>query len=84
MPKPKSIDPGVQKNVAIPQSVLTQVDVFLYSSHEGRVPHGAYSRLITLLLRDWLAKLPNLTEPAPAPAPATAETLLAQLGDGHG
>ena len=80
MPKPKLLDPGVSKNISIPQSVVEQVDALLYSQIESRVPHGAYSRLVTMLLRDWLGRLPALTEPAPA----TVETLLAQLGDNHG
>ena len=73
MPKPKSLDPGVSKNISIPQSVVEQVDALLYSQIESRVPHGAYSRLVTMLLRDWLAKLPALT-----PVP-TGASLLAEL-----
>lgn len=77
MPKPKSLDPGVSKNISIPQSVVEQVDALLYSQIESRVPHGAYSRLVTMLLRDWLGRLPALT-----PAP-TGASLLAELsGDG--
>lgn len=73
MPKPKSLDPGVSKNISIPQSVVEQVDALLYSQIESRVPHGAYSRLVTMLLRDWLGRLPALT-----PA-STGASLLAEL-----
>ena len=79
MPKPKSLDPGVSKNISIPQSVVEQVDALLYSQIESRVPHGASSPLPTMPLRPCPGRLPDLTEPAPA----TAETLLAQLGDDH-
>ena len=58
MPKPKAIDPGISKNISIPESVVSQVDARLFSATEARVPHGAYSRLITMLLRQWLEKLP--------------------------
>lgn len=58
MPKPKSIDPGISKNISIPASLVTQTDNLLFSVTEGRVPHGAYSRLFTLLLRKWLSALP--------------------------
>ena len=73
MPKPKSLDPGVSKNISIPQSVVEQVDSLLYSQIESRVPHGAYSRLVTMLLRDWLGRLPPLT-----PA-RSGDALLAEL-----
>ena len=59
MPKPKSIDPGISKNISIPESVVAQVDALLFSATEARVPHGAYSRLITMLLRQWLEKFPT-------------------------
>ena len=58
MPKPKSIDPGISKNISIPASLVAQTDDLLFSATEGRVPHGAYSRLFTLLLRKWLSDLP--------------------------
>ena len=60
MPKPKAVDPGVSKNVSIPESVVSRVDSVLFSYTEDRVPHGAYSRLITMLLRQWLEKCPTV------------------------
>lgn len=58
MPKPKSIDPGISKNISIPASLVAQTDDLLFSVTEGRVPHGAYSRLFTMLLHRWLSDLP--------------------------
>ena len=60
MPKPKSIDPGISKNISIPASLVAQTDDLLFSAAEGRVPHGAYSRLFTMLLRRWLSDLPTV------------------------
>lgn len=74
MPKPKSIDPGVSKNVSIPESVVSRVDSVLFSYTEARVPHGAYSRLITMLLRQWLEKLPTV-EASVSPAEALLKEL---------
>ena len=74
MPKPKSIDPGISKNISIPASIVTQTDDLLFSDAEGRVPHGAYSRLITLLLRKWLSDLPAAEVRA-----TPAEKLLSEL-----
>ena len=74
MPKPKAIDPGISKNISIPGSVVSQVDTLLFSPTEARVPHGAYSRLITMLLRQWLEKLPTAEVHA-----SPAEALLKEL-----
>lgn len=74
MPKPKSIDPGISKNISIPASLVTQTDNLLFSVTEGRVPHGAYSRLFTLLLRKWLSDLPDAEVRA-----TPAEQLLSEL-----
>ena len=74
MPKPKSIDPGVSKNISIPASLVAQTDDLLFSNAEGRVPHGAYSRLFTLLLRKWLSDLPAAEVRA-----TPAEQLLSEL-----
>ena len=74
MPKPKSIDPGISKNISIPASLVAQADNLLFSTTEGRVPHGAYSRLFTLLLRKWLSDLPAAKVRA-----TPAEQLLSEL-----
>ena len=74
MPKPKSIDPGISKNISIPASLVAQTDNLLFSATEGRVPHGAYSRLFALLLRKWLSDLPAAEVRA-----TPAEQLLSEL-----
>lgn len=74
MAKPKAIDPGISKNISIPESVVSQVDALLFSATEARVPHGAYSRLITMLLRQWLEKLPTV-EASVSPAEALLKEL---------
>ena len=74
MPKPKSIDPGISKNISIPASLVVQTDDLLFSATEGRVPHGAYSRLFTMLLRKWLSDLPTVGVRA-----TPAEQLLSEL-----
>ena len=74
MPKPKSIDPGISQNISITASLVAQTDNLLFSATEGRVPHGAYSRLFTLLLRKWLSDLP-----AAEVRTTPAEQLLSEL-----
>jgi hypothetical protein len=50
MPKPKKVIRPVNKKIAIPEDVVLRVDLELYSELEGRVPHGAWSELVTKLL----------------------------------
>lgn len=50
-----AVDRPERKNITIPTSVLAKVELALYSSIEGRVPHGSWSELVTGLLREWLA-----------------------------
>jgi hypothetical protein len=51
MPKPPNLIPTKQLNVALPLPVFSQLMLHLNSDVEGRVPHGAYSRFLTELLR---------------------------------
>jgi len=43
--------PSEQLNLALPLPVYTQLTAHLWSDLEARVPHGAYSRFLTDLLR---------------------------------
>lgn len=52
MSKPLSIIPSRQLNVALPLPVFTRLMLHLNSDLEGRVPHGAYSRFLTDILRE--------------------------------
>ena len=58
-----------QVKLSIPTELHTDVVRHLYSSVEWRVPYGAWSRLITNLLRIWIKqrdgvvdKLPDIPE----------------------
>lgn len=55
MPKTPNLIPSKHLNVALPLPVLTQLNLELYSELEGRVPHGAYSRFLTELIREHFA-----------------------------
>jgi len=55
MAKHPNLIPSQQLNVALPLPVYTQLTAHLYSPLEGRVPHGAYSRFLTDLLREQFA-----------------------------
>ena len=59
MPKPRRVDRPVEKSISLPQTLCAQVDIMLYSELEGRVPFGAWSKLMESLLAEWLAKINN-------------------------
>jgi len=56
MPKPPNLIPSKQLNVALPLPEFTQLMLHLNSDLEGRVPHGAYSRFLTDLLREYFSR----------------------------
>lgn len=57
MSRPPNIIPGVKVHVHIPEDLKLKVDLLLYSASEHRVPHGAYSRFFTDLVRQYLTQL---------------------------
>jgi hypothetical protein len=57
MPKPRRTDRPVEKSINLPQTLCAQVDLLLYSELEGRVPFGAWSKLIEQLLKSHVDKL---------------------------
>lgn len=52
--KPKLQDRPVEKNISLPSSIVSLVDAQLADRLTNRPPHGAYSKLVTALLRAWL------------------------------
>lgn len=56
MPRPTKADRPVHKKLALPQSIVAQVDLKLYSDLEQTVPYGAWSALVAQLLQEWLKK----------------------------
>lgn len=54
MPRPKNPFPGIRSQILIPEDVRARLSLALYSPAEQRVPYGAYSALVTQLLREWL------------------------------
>ena len=54
MPRPSKVDRPVGVKVWLPQSIHDKLKRELYSEIEGRVPYGAQSELVELLVTDWL------------------------------
>lgn len=56
MPRPARVIRPIEKKLSLPGDIVTRVDLILYSSLEERVPHGAWSKLVEQLLREFLEK----------------------------
>ena len=52
--KHKRSDRPVEKTINIPTSIISKVDAQIVDPITTRPPHGAYSRIVTALLRKWL------------------------------
>lgn len=57
MPRPRKAIRPLNKKISIPEDIATRVDLQLFSELEGKVPHAAWSELVTGLLKDWLEKV---------------------------
>lgn len=54
MAKPARIDRPIKKNLSLPESLVTRVELLLYNEVEKKVPFGAWQELVTRLLDEWL------------------------------
>lgn len=66
MPRPKLAIRPVEKNINLPQTICTKVDLILFSEIEGRVPHGAWSKYICHLIEADLKARAERKRDAPA------------------
>ena len=62
MAKPKNIDRPKEKNLSLPGSLVDRIDLALYSEVEGRVPHGAWAKMLTNTLTNKFIIHPQLRE----------------------
>lgn len=46
----------IARQIHIPETVVAKVDLILYNPRTGVRRHGAWSALVTQLLREWLEK----------------------------
>jgi hypothetical protein len=56
MARPRKAVRPIEKNISIPEDLVCKVDLRLFSELEGRVPHGAWSRYVSGLIRKELAE----------------------------
>lgn len=56
MARRPNIIPGVKLTLVLPLDVLSRLNAHLYSSVEGRIPHGAYQRFFVERINEFFAK----------------------------
>jgi hypothetical protein len=50
MPKPRKAVRPIEKTINLPETLVVQVDLILWSELEQRVPHGAWARYVQNLI----------------------------------
>jgi hypothetical protein len=56
MPKPPRADRPIEKTLSLPTSLVTKVDLILFSDIEQRVPHGAWRDYVVALIEQDLQR----------------------------
>lgn len=56
MPRRAAIIPNRKLTTTLPPELLDQLDEFLFSSVEGRVPQGAYQKWISERIREFFSR----------------------------
>lgn len=57
MARPRKTDRPVEKSISMRASLVAEVDLHLFSELEGKVPFGAWSKLVEQLLTDYMTKV---------------------------
>ena len=56
MPRPSKTDRPVEKRINLPESLVAQVELKLFSDVEGRVPYGAWAAYVQRLIEEDLTR----------------------------
>jgi hypothetical protein len=56
MPRPAKTIPSITKNIALPEDLVANLEIELFSELEGKIPYGAHSVFFSQLLRDYFAR----------------------------
>jgi hypothetical protein len=57
MPRPKKIVRPVEKRISLPEDLVAQVELKLWSELEGKVPFGAWQEYLVRLIRKDLGEM---------------------------
>lgn len=56
MPRPRKVIRPVERSISLPEDLNARIELHLFSDVEGRVPHGAFSRFMEGLARQYFAQ----------------------------
>jgi hypothetical protein len=51
MPRPKKVIRSIEKTICLPEDLVMQVDIKLFSDLEGRVPFAGWQKYLEKLIR---------------------------------
>ncbi len=57
MPRPPAVIPAIPFQVRLPLDLKVELDAYLFSEAEGRIPYGAYTKFFENLTREFFLKL---------------------------
>lgn len=57
MSRPRNTSRSVDVHVLLPEDLVADISLILFSDLEGRVPYGAFQKFYTQALREYLHKL---------------------------
>lgn len=60
--RPASVIPAVKFHIRLPVDVKVQLDLYLFSELEGRVPYGAYTKFFEERAREFFDRLKEVTD----------------------
>jgi len=63
MPRKASLIPSRNVHVCLPESLMTRLDLILWSDLEGRIPQGAYQRFFMERLLEHFSRLEEGEKP---------------------
>lgn len=60
MPRARNITPSRKVTTMIPEDIMCEIDMLLFSGAEGRIPFGSYQKLFTHLLKGHLQRVKEI------------------------
>jgi hypothetical protein len=57
MPRKPNVDRPIRTEINVPESLRTRIDLLLFSTTEGRVPHGKLSEFFCEAVKEKLERI---------------------------
>ncbi len=60
MGRPRKVMRSIEKNICLPEDLVTRVELELFSDIEGKVPFGAWQKFIVMCVEEHFQATKNL------------------------